>query len=87
VPYYDLAKISQCIYGGYDFINNEVETDMKKDFNKEFRELVHMFGLNFKLCRLIESSHFIAMLPLHINSKNKVLRFANKAIDVFEEIQ
>jgi hypothetical protein len=85
VPYYDLSKLSQCIYGGYDFINHEISIDIQHSFDKEFKSLINNSGLNLEECRLIEASHFLAMLPLHINNKNKVLNFANKAIDVFEE--
>ena len=85
LPYYDLAKLSQCIYGGYDFINHEIPIDIQHSFDKEFKALINNSSLSLEECRLIEASHFLAMLPLHINNKNKVLTFANKSIDVFEE--
>lgn len=87
IPYYDLAKLSQCIYGGYDFINHELDVEFHFNLKSEFETLINQLGLNFRLCRLIESSHFLAMLPLHINNLKKVKRFAQNSIAIFKGIK
>lgn len=89
VPYYDLAKISQCMLGGYDFINNGVEE--KLDFTvlskntKAFESFCEKFGVSLKMTRLVEAGHFFSMLPLHISTPSKVIAFANRAVDIYEE--
>ncbi len=88
VPYYDLAKISQCLCGGYDFINNEVDYSPKlRSSGQEveaFEAFVQRLGLSYELTRLVEAGHFFSMLPLHISSPRKVLAFAEKSIQVLE---
>jgi hypothetical protein len=85
VPEYDLAKLSQCFYGGYDFINHNTDEDFIFNLRNDCDDFIQNCGKEVRTTRLIEASHFLAMLPLHINSNNKVLRFAQKAISVFQE--
>lgn len=86
IPQYDLAKLSQCILGGYDFINHNLDTEFKVSLESEFKDFLNMINKNFKLVRLIEASHFLAMLPLHINTPEKVLKFAEQSIKTRSEV-
>ena len=89
--YYDLAKISQCLLGGYDFINNEVNYTPRITLNgplvAAFKEFLERFEQSYELTRIFEVSHFFSMLPLHISSPKKVLAFSKNAIDLFEEFR
>ena len=85
VPVYDLAKLSQCIYGGYDFINYETKEKFIFNLKDKFEQFISHRNISLKLIRLIESSHFIAMLPLHIDSTTKVQAFANQALKSYKE--
>lgn len=91
VPYYDLAKISQCLLGGYDFINNEVDYEPELIFNgpkvRLMESFASAFGQSYELTRVVEVSHFFSMLPLHLSSPKKVLAFARQAVLIFEEFR
>lgn len=86
IPYYDMAKLSQCLLGGYDFINHELEVTSTIDLSISFKALLDELNMDFDLCRLIESSHFLAMLPLHINKIENVKLFAFNTIKVFKAV-
>jgi hypothetical protein len=90
VPYYDFAKLSQGIFGNYDFINhNSLVSRSKKNFDTlqaEFRNLITDFNLDFNLVRLVECTHFFAMMPLHMENKEKVLKFAKECLKTFQEV-
>lgn len=85
-PYYDIAKLSQCFLGNYDFYNHEISINPTyPELKGKFESFVSELGLNLQLVRLIESSHFLAMLPLHCNSPQKVLKFALQSIISYKE--
>lgn len=83
---YDLAKLTQCFFGGYDFVNHNKSEFINSELKKRCTDFITTLGSNLRSVRLIEASHFLAMLPLHINSKEKIIRFANKSIDIFREV-
>lgn len=96
-PYYDLAKFSHSFLGKYDLIINDkcdftfdnklnasLVFDNKFDLEyKLFYDFVKYLKLNFKLVRLIESSLFLSMLPLHIEDERKCLRLCARSFEVF----
>lgn len=100
-PYYDMAKLSHSLLGEYDFIvnnmtkltfdssmkcNNELSVTKENDYGEIFKDFLTDFNLDFKTVRLIESSLFLSMLPLHIEDTKKVFSLALRSVEIFEEI-
>jgi hypothetical protein len=98
--YYELAKLSHSYLGDYDLIVNnlakiEFDTNMnakvaltfKKDNSSElfFKDFVNEMNYEFKIVRLLESSLFLSMLPLHAENSYKVFLLALKSVEVFED--
>ncbi len=101
-PYYDLAKLSHSILGGYDFINNghftaEIDNDLRLklslagsdrgDKQAAFRAAVAAAGFRIDLVRLYEASLFISMLPLHADDPGKLVAFALTASAILEDLE
>jgi hypothetical protein len=100
-PYYDLAKLSHSIQGGYDLINHD-KFDVAVDDNLDLRLVIEdpspawaarMFldqlekgAFDASLTRLCEASLFISMLPLHIDHPRKVLGFAINAAGILDTL-
>lgn len=99
--YYDLAKLSHSILGGYDFINNdmfnveltqhcslELNIDVQNmvEHKKIFRRELESRGYNYHLLRICEVSLFLSMLPLHIDHLKKVVGFILNAMRIMEEL-
>ena len=81
---YDLAKISQCVYGNYDGING------KKNvlFNSQkiiFKKWLHKRRISIRTLRLVESSHFLSLLVLHADRPEKHYLFLTAAINAYKE--
>ena len=100
-PYYDVAKLSHSIQGGYDFINGgrfgiEMDTDLSMHLQTDesdrqwaraaFHEVLRRHGFDPELVRLCEASLFISMLPLHIDIPKKVLAFVLNAASILDGI-
>lgn len=100
-PYYDMAKLSHSLLGDYDFIvnnmtnltfdrsmkcKNELSVKKENDYEEIFKDFLTDFDLDFKTVRLIESSLFLSMLPLHVEDTKKVFSLALKSVEIFEEI-
>lgn len=95
-PYYDVAKLSHSLLGGYDLIINnlanisfDIEMMAKLNFsldlndNQEiFGEFVSSIGLDLKIVRLVEISLFLSMLPLHIENFRKVTLLYLRALEL-----
>jgi len=96
-PYYDLAKISHSLLGGYDYIINniciiEYDCDMQAYLNfngafdhdneKLFKSFIESLGYDLQLVREVEASLFISMLPLHIDDTRKVYMLALRASEL-----
>ena len=100
-PYYDLAKLSHSICGGYDYFNSDlfeitVEEDMhlgvrldcdNAPYKAVFEEYLKRYELDARLIRLYEASLFLSMLPLHMDREKKVLGFVLNAISIMEGIR
>lgn len=98
-PYYDIAKLSHSIFGKYDLIiNNKAqlvntsnlrfELIFDKGFeldNKIFLNFIKKMNLKISLIRLIESSLFFSMLPLHKEDLRKCLNLFVRSFEVFDE--
>lgn len=99
-PYYDIAKLSHSVCGGYDFFNSDLyELTIDKDMcckielptnNSEyvaiFKKYLSENAIDYKLIRLYEASLFISMLPLHMDNPRKVFAFILNAISILEEL-
>ncbi|WP_044559066.1 hypothetical protein [Azospirillum sp. B4] len=101
-PYYDVAKLSHSILGGYDFVNSgqyevALDADLRltlannagdRDWAQaQFRERLTPAGFDPLLVRLCEASLFISMAPLHIDVPKKILGFALTAQSILDEIE
>ncbi|MGK0366907.1 MAG: serine/threonine-protein kinase RIO1 [Thermoproteota archaeon] len=87
-PYYDFAKISQCVFGNYDFYNHFERTGKSAhNLSAPFEKLISSFAGNLKLVRFTEVSHFLSMLALHVNSPGKVICFAKQALSSYKDIK
>ena len=99
-PYYDLAKLSHSVCGGYDFFNSglyqvalgadlkwQLSVDADLSQNKEvFREYLDRIGYDFRFVRICEAGLFLSMLPLHMDQPGKVFGFLLNAIAIMEEL-
>lgn len=101
-PYYDLAKISHSIMGGYDLILNNytdllLNSDIKlslifeefsalKYAKSKFNEVISNFGYDFDFVRLIESSLFLSMIPLHQEDELRCIKFCFVSAKIFDGI-
>jgi hypothetical protein len=101
-PYYDIAKLSHSILGGYDYINNGlfsvgVNGDLHLELQLElgdhateqarFRAVLGDRGFDERLSRLYEASLFLSMLPLHADVPRKVAAFALTAGAILDELE
>ena len=100
-PYYDVAKLSHSILGGYDLINHDkfdiavdealglrlsFETRPPPWARTQFTNSLDGAGFDPDLTRLCEASLFISMLPLHMDRPRKVLGFALRAQMILNEL-
>ena len=99
-PYYDLAKISHSLLGGYDYIINNIsmikyDCDMQAYLNfdgafhldneKLFKSFVESLGYDLQLVRAVEASLFVSMLPLHIDDTRKLYMLALRASELLNK--
>jgi hypothetical protein len=100
---YDLAKLSQCVLGGYDFINRglfDIPTSPSGALSlrlheprelaadkAEFVQRLVTLGYPSLQVRLREASLFLSMLPLHQESSGKLLAFVLNAIAILDEVE
>jgi hypothetical protein len=101
-PYYDAAKLSHSVLGGYDFINQNLFElcfggDLKLKLEPaqpdlsahkgRFIECMEGLGFDPALMRLYEASLFLSMLPLHTDVPKKALAFAINAGMILDELE
>lgn len=99
--YYDVAKLSHSILGGYDFLNqNQYEVLLAQDLEMHldvwapdqeqqqaaFVRRMQELGFDPVLFRTYEASLFLSMLPLHMDLPKKTLAFILKAVGVMESV-
>ena len=99
-PYYDVAKLSHSIVGGYDFMNSGLyEIRLNDSFSLSlhldgdrsaytecFKSHLDKEGFDFFSVRLFECSLFLSMLPLHMDRPHKVMAFLLNAIGILDEL-
>ncbi len=100
-PYYDIAKLSHCVCGRYDFFNNNLfeiklnekfSYELEIPFNNEkykkiFQNKLIKNNIDYSTIRIYEASLFLSMLPLHIDNPYKVLGFTLNVKNILEEIE
>ena len=99
--YYDVAKLSHSVLGGYDFINSELfEVVLGDELTLELRldrpppgsherafvQRVEAEGFDPVRMRLYEASLFLSMLPLHAEAPRKLAAFALTASGILDEV-
>ena len=99
-PYYDLAKLSHSVCGGYDFFNSglyqvalardltwQLSIDADLSQSKEvFKEYLGKNGYDYRFVRICEAGLFLSMLPLHMDQPGKVFGFLLNAVCIMEEL-
>ncbi len=100
-PYYDIAKLSHSICGGYDFFNSglyqvslsgnlkwelSVDADLEP-FKEVFYSYLDRFGYDREYVRVCEAGLFLSMLPFHMDQPGKVFGFLLNAIGILEELK
>ena len=101
-PYYDFAKLSHSVLGGYDFVvnglyeivvNHDVTLGLvtlkpqSTQFGAKFLDFIVASKFDTKRMRLHEASLFLSMLPLHKNNRRNVLAFALIAAHILDEVR
>jgi aminoglycoside phosphotransferase len=100
-PYYDLAKLSHSLLGGYDHIINDIaeinfDNNMKAslqfnhnldEYKNIFKTFVNSLGFDYYLVRQIEISLFLSMLPLHIETPKKVNMLVLRACELINGLK
>lgn len=100
-PYYDVAKLSHSVCGGYDFfntalfdihINNKFLYDLEIPFDNSnyieiFKTKVEQNGFDYLTVRIYEASLFLSMLPLHMDNPHKVMGFILNVDRILKEIE
>lgn len=96
---YDLAKLLHSLEGGYDFIIedlvnvNVIDTEISCEFMSKPYSLLNLFEHSFSKqiekieeLRLIESTIFLSMLPLHKNSLSRQYAMLATGMRLFHEV-
>lgn len=100
-PFYDYAKLSHSVFGGYDFITNgffdiTVDDGLRlrlttpdpnfSTYSRIFLDALAARDIDPRRIRLCEASLFLSMLPLHIDSPRNVLAYLLVAAHILDEI-
>lgn len=83
--YYDLAKLSHSILGGYENIlyNSNYNDDAIKNV---FLDYLNEIGVSLNLLRVYEASLFLSMVPLHKDNQKNVQGFLSKCDNILLEL-
>ncbi len=79
---YDLAKLSQCVYGNYDGINAKRKIPFASQ-QMIFEKWLQTKKIDTGILRLVESSHFLSLLPLHADKPQKHEAFLLAAVGAY----
>jgi thiamine kinase-like enzyme len=87
---YDFAKLSQCIFGGYDLImaqDLQIQgwSEQSLILQRYFRKLMGSHQVSEKLIRLAEASLFLSMMPLHLDQAHLFPLFIGAAKKAMHE--
>jgi hypothetical protein len=83
--YYDIAKISQSIHGGYEHIVHD-KTNFVPQYQSIFEKYLDANKINIGLVRVYEASMFISMCPMHQDRPDHIDRFFNTADKILKEV-
>ena len=101
-PYYDVAKLSHSVLGGYDFVvaglfeldhDEHLALSLKLDhavaepMRAAFLAALREHGFDPAVVRICEASLFLSMLPLHIDAPKRVTAFALRASEILDELE
>lgn len=81
---YDIAKLSQCIYGNYDGIVGNKKISFSSQM-RVFTNWLNAKNISLKTLRLVESSHFLSLLPLHADQPQKHYAFLKAAVTAYQD--
>lgn len=83
--YYDLAKLSHSIDGGYESII--YETKNKNNILKPILDnYLESNGIIYELLKVYEASLFLSMVPLHIDKPNNILQFEDVCDTILKKV-
>jgi hypothetical protein len=92
---YDLAKLSQSVFGSYDLINHElfeienhklkfnIDAGTTPSIRKAFQSILNEFQVDFREVRILEASLFLSLIPFHKESQKKVAGFLINSLQIF----
>jgi hypothetical protein len=83
--YYDLAKISHSIFGGYESIiyNTTINYDHIQNL---FYNYLNKNKISIELLKVYEASLFLSMTPLHVDKPENVEQFLDKCDKILKEV-
>jgi len=84
--YYDLAKISHSIFGGYESIIYNKKIDYSS-IHDVFIEYLNRKSISINLLKIYEASLFLSMIPLHSENKKNMNLFANTCAKILSEVK
>lgn len=84
--YYDLAKISHSIFGGYESIiyNKKIDYDYIK---KSFLNYLQDKQISIELLKVYEAALFLSMIPLHKENSKNIKNFTNVCEKILKDIE
>jgi hypothetical protein len=83
--YYDIAKISQSLHGGYEHIVNDKDKFVPQH-QDIFEKYLNKNKLNIGLVRVYEASLFISMCPMHQDRPDHISKFFDTADKILKEV-
>jgi len=83
--YYDLAKLSHSVLGGYEKIIYNKTTKTKK-LEQLFTEYLTSKNMSIELLRVYEASLFLSMIPMHTDSPSNILLFKTTCDRILKEV-
>jgi hypothetical protein len=85
--YYDLAKLSHSILGGYDCILYKQHKCLTNYLIKDiFIDFIKTKNISINFLRVYEASLFLSMIPLHADNLNNIDLFKNSCDKILKEI-
>lgn len=82
---YDLAKLSQCVFGNYDGILSNVTVDFSEQKQIFVKWLESNFSYSLEEVKLIEAAHLMSLLPLHAQEASLHSKFILAAQNAYAQ--
>lgn len=83
--YYDLAKISHSIFGGYESIIYDTDIDYS-EIQGIFLKFLDKHDISVELILVYEASLFLSMIPLHKDKPENVKRFLHRCTSILDRL-